>query len=166
LLSRLFGGDPHVAVELRTLVRDRLGLQSASPPNGARTAGDIRSRARAIRLALDQAKAEEATANRRRRAEEDERVRLIRIDAVERRGEGVWDEVEAEIERRNAGGYDRAVGLLFDLRSIAEGQGALDAFVHRIREIRERHARKERFIQRLAALDKASGPHSESGLLL
>jgi hypothetical protein len=166
LLARLFSGDPHAAAEIRALVRDRLALQSASPPRGARTAGEIRSRARAIRLALDQAKAEEAAADRRRRAEEDENIRRLRIDLIARRGEDAWHEVEGEIERRNAAGYDRAAALLFDLRAIAEMQGALDAFVSRIRAIRERHARKERFIQRLAALDTSSGPNTGSGKLL
>jgi hypothetical protein len=138
LLTRLFDGDFHIAAELRALVRKRLGEHHARLPNGTRTAGELRSRARAIRLARDHANAEKA--------------RLARIDAVARRGASVWQEVEAEIERRNAPGYDKAAALLVDLRAIAEAQGTAAEFDRRLHEIRERHARKERFIERLAAL--------------
>ena len=152
LLSRLFGGDPHIAVELRALVQKRLGMHYAGLSTGTRTAGELRSCARAIRLARDHVKAEKAAADRRRQAEEAEKARLARIEAVARRGESVWREVEAEIERRNAPGYDKAASLLLDLRTIAETRGTLAEFGHRLHEIRERHARKERFIERLAAM--------------
>ncbi|GGC03791.1 hypothetical protein GCM10011494_22820 [Novosphingobium endophyticum] len=152
LLTRLFGGDPNIAVELRALVRKQLGEQHVGLPNGTRTAGELRSRARAIRLARDRAKAEKAAADRRRQLEEAEKARLVRIDALARRGEGAWQEVEAEIERRNAPGYDKAVALLVDLRAIAETQGAVAEFGRRLHGIRERHARKERFIERLTTM--------------
>jgi hypothetical protein len=48
--------------------------------------------------------------------------------------------------------YDKAVGLLPHLRTIAETRGTLAEFGRRLHEIRERHARKERFIERLAAI--------------
>lgn len=152
LLTRLFDGDPHIAVELRALVRKRLGEHDGDLSNGTRTAGELRSRARAIRLARDRAKAEKAAADRRRQAEEAEQARLARIEAVARRGERVWQEVEAEIERRNAPGYDKAASLLLDLRAIAETRGTLAEFGRRLHEIRERHARKERLIERLTAI--------------
>jgi hypothetical protein len=152
LLTRLFDGDPHIAVELRALVRKRLGEHDAGLSNGTRTAGELRSRARAIRLARDRVKAEKAAADRRRHAEEAAKARLVRIDALARRGEGAWQEVEAEIERRNAAGYDKATSLLLDLRAIAETRGTLAEFGRRLHGIRERHARKERFIERLTTM--------------
>jgi hypothetical protein len=152
LLTRLFDGDLHTAAELRALVRKRLGEHHARLPNGTRTAGELRSRARAIRLARDHANAEKAAADRRRQAEEAEKARLARIDAVARRGASVWQEVETEIERRNAPGYDKAATLLVDLRDVAETQGTVTEFDRRLHEIRERHARKGRFIERLATL--------------
>ncbi|SFG38746.1 hypothetical protein SAMN05518801_12134 [Novosphingobium sp. CF614] len=152
LLTRLFDGDPHIAEKLRALVRKQLGEQHIGLSNGTRTAGELRSRARAVRLTRDRANAEKAAADRRRQAEEAEKARLARIDAVARRGASVWQEVEAEIERRNAPGYDKAAALLVDLRAIAEAQGTAAEFDRRLHEIRERHARKERFIERLAAL--------------
>lgn len=152
LLTRLFDGEPHISAELRALVRKRLGVPYAGLSSGTRTAGELRSRAHAIRLARDRAKAEKAEAARRRQAEEAEKARLVRIDALARRGESVWQEVEAEIERRNAPGYDKAATLLLDLRAIAETRGTLAEFGRRLHEIRERHARKQRFIERLAAI--------------
>jgi len=155
-LMRLFDGDPHVAAELRAVVRakvrDRLPTAINASSAGARTVGELRSRAQAIRLARERTEAEKAAAERRRQAKEVEKVRRARLDAIARRGENVWREIESEIERRNAGGYDKAANLLFDLRAIAEERGATEEFARRLRTIRERHARKERFIERLAAL--------------
>jgi len=79
-------------------------------------------------------------------------ARRARLDALKRRGESVWPEIESEIERRNASGYDKAAALLFDLRTIAEGNGTIETFIRRLQAIRERHARKERFIERLVTM--------------
>ena len=152
LLARLFDGDPHVAAELRAKVRDRLGPKTNAPSAAARTVGELRSRARAIRLARERAEANKAAAERKRHAKEAEKARRSRLDAIARRGESAWSEIESEIERRNAAGYDKAASLLFDLRAIAEERGAIEDFAGRLRTIRERHARKERFIERLAAI--------------
>jgi uncharacterized Zn finger protein len=62
--------------------------------------------------------------------------------------------VEAEIGRRNPKGYDNAASLLADLRAIAEERGAIEDFARRVRMIRERHAQKGRFIERLAAIEQ------------
>lgn len=152
LLMRLFDGDPHVAAELRAVVRDHLAPGTDASPVGARTVGDLRSRARAIRSARKRAETEKAVAERRRRVEEAEKARRARLDAIARRGESVWRDIETEIERRNAAGYDKAASLLLDLRTIAEERGTMEDFARRLRAIRERHARKERFIERLAAM--------------
>ncbi|TIT27241.1 MAG: hypothetical protein E5W78_18835, partial [Mesorhizobium sp.] len=68
---------------------------------------------------------------------------------IMQRGETVWREVETEIERRNASGYDTAAGLLLDLKAIAEERGTIGDFARRLQAIRERHIRKGRFIERL-----------------
>jgi hypothetical protein len=151
-LMRLFEGDAHVARELRALVRDRLASETAAPPATARTVGELRARANAILIARERAHAAKATAERKRREEEAERARRAQLDAIERRGESVWQEIEAEIERRNSTGYDKAAALLLDLRAIAEARGSTETFARRVKTIRERHARKERFIERLAKL--------------
>jgi hypothetical protein len=51
---------------------------------------------------------------------------------------------ETELEKRNASGYDRALGLLLDLRTLAQEDDAVRTFSDRIRC----------FIARLRALDQ------------
>jgi hypothetical protein len=151
-LTRLFDGDAHVGNELRALVRHRLTPPTDTPAVPVRTVGDLRERAKAIRQARERAMAEKAAAERKRREEETERSRRARLDAIARRGESVWREIETEIERRNATGYDRATSLLLDLRAISKEKGAPEDFLRRLQEIRNCHARKERLIERLAKL--------------
>jgi hypothetical protein len=152
MLSRLFDGDAHVAAELRAMVRDRLASEIDSPPVLARTVGELRVRAHAIGLARERAAAEKAAADLKRDVEEAEKARRARLVTIARRGESVWREVEAEVERRNAAGYDKAAGLLFDLQAIAEERATTSDFTKRLQAIRERHARKERFLERIAKL--------------
>ena len=152
MLSRLFNGDPYVGAELRAKVRDRIASGADATPISARTVGELRARANAIGLAREEATAEKLAAEHKRRVQEAEKARQARLLAITRRGEGVWREVEAEIERRNATGYDRAVGLLLDLQAVAEERGAMPDFDKRLRAIRERHARKQQFVVRLAKI--------------
>lgn len=152
MLVRMFDGDPHVTAELRAAVRDRVAPGPVASPAGARTVGELRSRAQAIRLAHERAKAAKAAAEQRRQEKAAEKVRRARLDAIAQRGERVWHEVETEVERRNPGSYERAVGLLLDLRVIAEERGTIDDFFRRLHAIRERHVRKGRFIERLTAM--------------
>jgi hypothetical protein len=152
LLSRLFDGDPHVAAELRAMVRMRLERETETPPSARRTVGELQARAHAIRLARERAEADKLAEERRLQAEAAEKARQTRLVALRRRGESVWQEVEDEIEGRNSTSYDKAVGLLSDLRALAESQGTIEEFHRRLHAIRERHARKGRFIERLASI--------------
>lgn len=151
-LMRVFDGDTHVGSELRALVRYRLKSATDAPQVPPRTVGDLRARAEDIRKARERALAEKAAAERKRREKEAERSRRARLSVIVRRGESVWREIETEIERRNAAGYDKAASLLIDLRAISKEKGALEDFIRRLQEIRDRHARKERLIERLAKL--------------
>jgi hypothetical protein len=152
LLIRLFEADPHVGQELRTLVRHRLQSTGDTPKIQARTVGELRARAESLRRDREHAQAEKAATERKRREDEAEKSRRTRLDAIIRRGESVWREIETEIERRNAAGYDKAVNLLLDLKTISGKKGALEDFTRRLREIRNRHAQKARLIERLAKL--------------
>jgi hypothetical protein len=114
ILARLYDGDTHVAPELRAKVRDRMAVEADAPPVVARTVGELRAR--------EQAAAEKLAAERKRQVEEAEKARRVRLDTIARRGESVWRDIEAEIERRNATGYDRAASLLLGLRSSVSGQ--------------------------------------------
>jgi hypothetical protein len=157
LLARLFDGDPHVAAELRAEVRRRAACEVAAQPVALRTAGALRARAEALAEQREQEAAERLAREQKQRAEAAEQVRRIRLLAVERRGDGVWRDVEDDIERRNAAAYDRAAALLSDLQAIAEERGTLGEFGRRLEALRRRHSGKGRFLQRLAGL----GPLAE-----
>jgi hypothetical protein len=148
LLLRLVEGDPHVAAELKGKVH----TFSAQPSAGLRTAGDLRARAAAIRGERERMEVEKQEAERRRKAKEAEKAQRVRLEVVKRRGTVIWSDIEAEIERRNAPGYETAAGLLFDLRALATDQGTLADFARRLEAIRQRHARKGKFIERLKGL--------------
>ncbi|WP_315836069.1 hypothetical protein [Bradyrhizobium prioriisuperbiae] len=150
LLARVFAGEPHVASELRALLRKR---QTPRPPAArARTAGELRAGADAMHEAREQQRKEQRATEERRQAAAQARAERTRLDAIRTRGEAAWHEVETEIQRSNAGAYARAANLLRDLKAIAEADGTATDFSRRLSALRTRHARKERFIARLAEL--------------
>ncbi|PDS77143.1 hypothetical protein [Rhizobium sp. L43] len=148
MLVRLIEGDPYVASELRKSARS---LPSASSAAATHTAADLRARAGAICDIRKREENERLAAERKRQEEKEASARRARLNAIIQRGDAVWREVEIEIARRNASGYDAAANLLADLKTIAEQNGSTADFTHRLHSIRELHARKERFIERLAA---------------
>ncbi|MGY4749051.1 hypothetical protein ACVNHC_04220 [Pannonibacter sp. Q-1] len=151
-LVRLVSGDAHVASELRALVRNSLKSANAVSPVAVRTAGDLCTRAKVIRQEREAEQAEQAAAESRRREEEQLQFFRTRADQLMRHGYNVWDEINSEAERRNASGYDTAANLIRALRSIYEENGSLDEFRLRLQEIRDLHARKERFLERFSDL--------------
>ncbi len=152
LLLRLFENPPHAAAELRAGLRLHLMRTGTAKADAPRSADELMARAAAIRSARERAEAERAAAARAREVKAAERALRLRLDALAERGEAVWLEIESEVERRNAAGYDRAFALLHDLRALAEQRGALSEFGLRLAAIRERHGRKGRFVERLAGL--------------
>ncbi|HEY0270245.1 MAG TPA: hypothetical protein VGC10_04565 [Sphingomonas sp.] len=151
-LVRLIDGDPHVANELRALVRKRLSPGFLIDKNGLRTAGMIRDRAKAILGARQRAAAAKAAAERQQREKETAKAQRARLAALVSRGDEVWSEIETEVERRNAAGYDRAMSLLVDLRMLADEHGSTKAFVARLENLHRQHTMKRRFVERSKSL--------------
>lgn len=155
LLCRLVAGDPHVAAELRRTVREAATTATADHTDtGHRTVAELRTRAAEVRKQAKAAAEARREAERQQRARAAEAERRARLVVVRRRGAAAWREVETEIEKRNAGGYDRALALLVDLRALAEEDGTLAAFLDRVRSLRDRHSRKLRFMERLQQVDR------------
>ena len=152
LLQRLVDGDPHVTAEVRSKVREATASVAGGAQERRRTVADLRARAAALREERRIAAAERREAERRRQAEMEEKARRVRLSALVQRGARVWDEVDAEIEGRNAAGYERAVSLLRDLGVLAEENGSVKEFSDRVRALHVRHEKKRRFIERLAGL--------------
>ena len=148
LLVRVADGDPHVGAALRQTARIGETGSSARP----RTVEALTARAKALGRAREHAEAERRAEEQRRQAALAERTRRKRLDEVMQRGEAVWTEVEAEIARRNASGYEHAVALLLDLETIAIEDGTEAGFARRLAGIRDRHARKRQFLERLHGL--------------
>ena len=148
LLVRVADGDPHVGAALRQSARLGEGSSGATP----RSVEELTARAEALARARERAEAERRADEQRREAALAERARRKRLDELMRRGEAVWDEVESEIVRRNAPGYERAAALLFDLEAIAIEDGTEADFTRRLVGIRDRHAGKRRFLDRLEGL--------------
>lgn len=151
LLQRVVDGDPYVGAELRSRLRQKSPV--ASPH---RIAGTLRMRAQEIRDARERADAERREREARRQAAEAEKARRVRMDALKRRGDSVWRDIEEGIERRNPAGYDLAISLLSDLRAIAVEEGSQHDFNSRIGAIRARHAKKGRFVERLDKLGRCA----------
>jgi hypothetical protein len=161
LLLRVIEGDGHVAADLKRRIQER----RATPGATGRTAGMLRGRAREIAEARERAAAERREAERRREAALAEQARRVRLVALKQRGAKVWQEIEAEIARRNPSGYDRATSLLSDLQVLAAEEGSQDDFARRMEAIRERHASKGRFIERLTKLDVEGAGRAQSANL-
>ena len=151
LLIELFdGNDPHLATGFRRRIRER--LSRPRDESRRRTAGDLRWAARKISERRRRREEEQAVAERRRKELEKAKEEQRRLEALKRRGEAVWTDIEAAIVLRNAPGYDKAATLLADLRMVAEQLGKMATFRRRLEDICERHARKGRFLEKLASL--------------
>ena len=148
-LLRLAEGDPHVAAELRSRVRRVLSARDPRKSPTLRSVASLRSRASEIRKDREAAAAERRRAERLRQEQLEAQARRARLAALRRRGESVWQEVETEVGRRNASGYDRATSLIVDLRTVAEEDDAMADFARRLDALCKRHERKQRFIERL-----------------
>ena len=141
--------------EVQGRLRGVLAPTTVETQDGQRTVSTLRARADEIRKARKAAEAARREAKRQERAREAEKKRRIRLNYLKRRGLSVWGEIESEIQKRNADGYERAAGLLTDLRVLAEEDNTLDAYSERLSVLRTRHSRKARFVERLEGLEQA-----------
>jgi hypothetical protein len=137
---------------LRAGLCARLATSAPADPAPRRTVADLHARTAEVRQARERAEAEAAAKAKRRQEKAARKAQRLRVDALAERGDDVWDEIEAEIERRNAGGYNRAVEVLADLQIVAREAGTAAAFACRMEGIRGRHASKKRFMERIEGI--------------
>jgi hypothetical protein len=95
--------------------------------------------------------AERAARERARQEREATEARERHLASLARRETEAWGEVEALIATKQPGKYDAAVVLLRDLRELAVRAGRREEIETRLAELRERHAKKSTFIDRLRA---------------
>ncbi len=89
----------------------------------------------------------------RRREAEQAQARIRHLALLSKRGAAPWREVEELISQRNQPGYERAVTLMVDLGEVARSRGEEEAFARRLADIRARHDRKGRLMERLDAAE-------------
>ena len=149
LIRLTTGNSPHTQAEL--LRRFRSEQQGA----GAGGIPDLRSVAELLSAAENRAaarrrrEAEQAARARTRRERKDAERRAHYLDQLAAREAETWREVEALIATRLPKGYNRAVRLLVDLRDLAARDGRTSEIAARIQSLRDQHARKRSFVDRV-----------------
>jgi hypothetical protein len=150
LLLRVASGQGAVvAVELQRRFRDERGPKADEAEGAPRTAGELRERAE--QWAAEEEERERQKQARKREAEERRRAeaRDKHLASLAGKEDSLWSKVEALVATAKPGKYDEAVEVLTDLRDVAARAGASAAFSTRLRTLRDKHASKRAFLQRL-----------------
>ena len=150
LLSLYEGDDPHLGATFRRRCREVVG-SPATVGEGLRTAAELRAAAGRLAEGRRRRAEAKAAAERHRRDKERAKARERHLKALAAREEAAWREVDDLISLRNASGYARAAALLADLRDISHQNGWTKKFEFRLADIRSRHQKKGRFLERLVA---------------
>jgi hypothetical protein len=145
LVRLLRGDDAHLRAEL--LCRFH-GTAEDHLTSGGRTARDLLAAAEARWSQRQQEVRQREAAERKRREQAAATARQQRLDALAGRQEQAWHKVGALIETKKPKEYDAAVALLVDLEAVAERDSGLAAFVRRLRQLRQQHARKPSLLDR------------------
>lgn len=149
LLVRVAGAAP-VAVRGELLRRFRMANRTdAAPEDGVRTVGELLEAADRIAEERSRIEAERTARENERRAREAAAARALHLDRLAPREEETWGEVDALIASKQPKSYDQAVSLLRDLRDLAARDGREPAFAARLQALREAHAKKPSFLDRL-----------------
>lgn len=152
LLCRVYDDDAFVGPELRQQVRLSTVAKPLQEEGTRRTLGELRARAKQIRVEKDAAALAAAEKARKIQEQKLARERRIRLDTLIELGQVVWESLEVEINRRNNTGYTNAAAMLIDLHDIAQEQRTEDEFAERLRVVRLQHAKKLAFIERIKDL--------------
>lgn len=136
-LLRLARGEPHLSIEISAKLRGIAGAPGREPAP-RRTVSQLLADA-----------AQERERERRKREREAEAKRLKATEALARREERAWQEVDALIQKSNAKGYQEAVQLLSDLRDVAAYRRTEATFQRRLNEIYQQYKSRHALMDRL-----------------
>ncbi|MEU4645255.1 hypothetical protein [Micromonospora sp. NPDC023814] len=140
------GDDAHLRSEL--LARFRCAAPDERAGAG-RTAGELLARAGERWSRRQQLARQREAAERERQERAVAAAREQRLNALAGRQEQEWQRIAAMVETKRPKEYDAAVVLLSDLKALADRDGDSEAFRQRMRQLRERHARKPSLLDRL-----------------
>jgi hypothetical protein len=148
LLRVLEDGAPGLRAELLGRFRQEQGGPPRAQPGG-RTVGQLlaarQQQEERRKHREEQKRAQEKARKEREQAE----ARKRRLDQLAGRQAEAWREVDTLIASKLPQSYDQAVALLQDLQALAEREGQASQAAQRIRRLREEHARKRTFVERL-----------------
>ncbi|HVE70295.1 MAG TPA: hypothetical protein VNI54_02925 [Thermoanaerobaculia bacterium] len=137
--------EPALAAELQRRIANRNVAESRT----ARTVGML---LRAAQDAGDEWRREEAARAEVENTRHEQEVALARskyLGDLARKEPTVWKEIDNLITAKQPTSYDRAVGLLLDLRDAAAVHGRESSFLARLDVLRTEHARKPSLISKI-----------------
>ncbi|MFB6396611.1 hypothetical protein [Polymorphospora lycopeni] len=147
IVLRLLSGDhTHLRSEL---LRRFNGTTPEDLTGGGRTAGELLTSAEKRWAHRQQLARQRDAAERKHREQAAAAAREQHLNALAGRQEQVWQQVAAMIETKKPKEYDAAVALMADLKALAERGSDTVTFRRRMRQLRERHARKPSLLDRL-----------------
>lgn len=150
LLARLAGGsEPHLRADLLRRFRQSRTTTPRSGGEAPRTVSELLKAAEQHATERRRKEAERAERERARREREAAQARERYLAGLAEREAEAWRQVEALIAAKQPGKYDEAVKLLGDLRDLGLRPRRAGAVEARLRQLREEHARKPSFIERL-----------------
>jgi len=139
-LLRLAQGEPHLSITLNARLRQ--------PQTSAQSPSTMRRTVKHLLAEAEREREEE----KRQRALEAERKRIQELDALARREDEAWQEVERLVQKPSAKTYDQAVQLLSQLREVASRQKQDDIFKQRLNGIYERYKTRHSLLEKLRAV--------------
>lgn len=149
LLVRV-AGDAPASVRAELLRRFRQAHRTVTAPaEGGRTVGELLEAADRIAGERSRAEAVRAAHEKERREREAGKARALHLDRLAPREEETWGQVDALVATKQPKSYDQAVSLLKDLRDLATRDGREPVFAARLQALREAHAKKPSFLDRL-----------------
>jgi hypothetical protein len=155
LLQRLLlRDDPELRRQVRQeLLSQRTDGSTSADASGPRTVGMLTAEwLRRTEAARQRAK-QEAEQARARAVAAAERLRQEHLDRVAKQAASIWKNVDEEIRSRKPRAYDRAVGLLVDLRDAAAKHDCVADYAARLDNLRDIHQSKYSLIRRLDDAD-------------
>ncbi len=137
-LLRLAQGEKQLSLALKRCLGGLGYAQQSSGQKPRRTVFEVLSAA-----------ADRAEQRRQAAAAAAEAQRLAELEVLARRGDAVWDEVDALIQRGQAKSYDEAVGILKKLCDLAEQRQQMRAFRARMSRLCDEYSRRSSLMRRL-----------------
>jgi hypothetical protein len=149
-LLRIARGELNVQNELRLRFVTEHQADSPRPQlPPRRQVASLIGRAEKLREERQAAEAAHREAEEARRREERVREREAHLERLRGQEQQLWGQAEALARRKTPGDYDRAIGLLRDLRDLAERGNGREEFMTRLDAFRAANVRKPSLMRRL-----------------